>query len=121
MAKKQKDNYLDYMPRRNSLYEWHDNKEGNVEVKVYNKGFFNKVAQTLFKKPKFSNIELDEFGSFIWRACDGEKTIYEIGQDVKEHFGEKAEPLYGRLTKFIKILHDNHYVVYANKIKNKDK
>ena len=90
MAKK-KDNYLDYIPRPNTLFECNKNKDGKIEIKMHNKGVFNKIAQMLFKKPKYSYIELDEFGSFVWEQMDGKKTIYEIGTLVKEKFGDKAE------------------------------
>ncbi len=93
------------------------NAGGHIEIAVQNKGFFNKIAQVVFKRPKVSHIELDDFGSFVWRAMDGERSIFEIGQMVKERFGEAAEPLYERLCRYIKTLHDNHYVVYVNKLK----
>ena len=118
MAKK-KDNYLDYIPKHNSLYEFSHNQNGRIEIKVQNKGLFNRIAQLLFKRPKFSNIELDEFGSFVWKSIDGKSSIYEIGIHIKEHFGEKAEPLYERLAHFIKTLHNNEFIVYANKINKK--
>lgn len=88
--------------------------------KMHNKGVFNKIAQVLFKKPKYSYIELDEFGSFVWEQMDGKKTIYEIGTLVKERFGDKAEPLYERLSQYIKILHNNHFIVYENKLRKKE-
>lgn len=113
------DNFLDYVPKHNVLFEYRENKAGNIEVKIHNKGFFNKIAQIFAKRPKYSYIELDEFGSFIWRQMDGQRTIFDIGNLVKEHFGEKAEPLYDRLCTFIKILHKNHFIVYMNKIKQK--
>ena len=47
------------------------------------------------------------------------RSIYDIGQLVKQHFGEKAEPLYERLCQFTKILHKNQFIVYTNKIKQK--
>ena len=53
MAKK-KDNYLDYIPRPNTLFECNKNKDGKIEIKMHNKGVFNKIAQVLFKKPKYS-------------------------------------------------------------------
>lgn len=115
MAKK-KENYLDYVPRQNARYEWSKNEKGNVVVRVHNTGLFNRVAQLLFRRPKYSNIELDEFGSFVWEQIDGVKNVYEIGIQVKEHFGEKAEPLYERLAKFVTILRNNGYVVYVNKM-----
>lgn len=119
MVRKQ-DNFLDYIPKHNALFEFRENKVGNIEIKVQNKGFFNKMAQVLAKRPKYSYIELDGFGSFVWRQIDGQRTVYEIGQLIKNEFGEKAEPLYERLSKFVQILHKNHYVVYQNKIKKKE-
>ncbi|MDO4623680.1 MAG: PqqD family protein [Eubacteriales bacterium] len=115
MAKK-KENYLDYIPRHNQLYETQVNAQGNIEIRMENKGLFNWIAQKLFKRPRYSNIALDEFGSFVWRQMDGQRSIYEIGTAVKTEFGEKAEPLYERLSRFVKILHENHYVVYVNKL-----
>ena len=49
-------------------------------------------------------------------SIDGVRSIYDIGQLVKEHFGDKAEPLYERLCYFIKLLHKNQFIVYMNKI-----
>ena len=115
MAKK-KENYLDYVPKHNSRYEWSKNENGNVVIRVHNTGLFNRIAQVLFKRPKYSNIELDEFGSFVWEQLDGVRNVYEIGILVKEHFGKKAEPLYERLAKFITILRNNGYIVYVNKM-----
>lgn len=119
MAKK-KENYLDYIPRPNELFECKKNEKGRVEVKVHNKGVINKLAQVFFKKPKYSYIELDEFGTFVWDHMDGKNSIYEIGVQVKERFGKKAEPVYERLSQFIKILHNNHFIVYENKMKKKE-
>lgn len=113
---KQKDNYLDYVPKHNSLFECRENKKGHVEVKVHNKGIFNRIAQLIARKPRYSYIELDDFGTFVWHSIDGERSIYDIGQLVKEHFGDKAEPLYERLCYFIKLLHKNQFIVYMNKI-----
>ena len=82
-----------------------------------NLGLFNRIAQVIAKKPRYSYIELDDFGSFVWKQIDGKRTIYEIGQLVHDEFGDKAEPLYNRLVGFIRTLHENRFVVYANKIK----
>ena len=116
---KNKENYLDYIPKHNSLYPFVQNNEGHIEIAIQNKGLFNRIAQIFFKRPKRSNIELDDFGSFIWECIDGKSTVYEIGIHVKEKFGEQAEPLYQRLSQFIQTLHNNEFIVYLNKIKNK--
>lgn len=114
---KQKENYLDYIPKHNERFSWEEKENGLVVVKVANTGFFNRIAQLIFRKSKFSYIDLDEFGSFVWTQIDGQRTVYEIGQAVRNKFGDKAEPLYERLAKFITVLRNNAYVVYVNKIK----
>lgn len=117
MAKKE--NYLDYIPKHNELFTWDKAEDGLVTIKVLNKGLFNRVAQIFFKRPKCSYIHLEEFGSFVWEQIDGVKTVYEIGQEVKKHFGKKCEPLYERLSKYMVTLRNNDYIVYVNKMKKK--
>ena len=103
MKKKIEENYLEKIPVRAEI-EWDTDSDGNVTLHIENKGVMNRIAQVLFKKPKVSYIHLDEMGSFIWPLIDGEKDILKIGESVKEHFGEKAEPLYERLSKYIQTL-----------------
>lgn len=117
MADKKKENFLDYIPKRNALYQWKINEKKHVEVSVLNRGLFNRIAQICFRRPKISNIELDELGSFIWQEMDGSRSIYEIGAAVKARFGKKSEPLYERLCEYIKTLHNNRFIVYENKKK----
>ncbi len=104
------DNYLEKIPMRNPSLGWSVDENGAVTLELQNKGVFNKIAQTLFKKPKVSYIHLDENGSFVWTLIDGEKSILKIGEEVKEHFGDAAEPLYPRLAQFVKILEDYKFV-----------
>ena len=54
MAKKNKDNFLDYIPKHNSLFEYRTNENGQIEIKMVNKGLFNRIAQIFFKRPKVS-------------------------------------------------------------------
>ncbi len=104
MKNNTKENFLDKVPVRKSGIEWSTDDDGKVTLQMENKGIANRIAQKLLKKPKISYIHLDENGSFIWPLLDGEKTVYEIGQLVEEHFGEKAHPLYERLSQYIKTL-----------------
>lgn len=115
MAKKKADNFLDYIPKHNSLYEYRINEKGMIEVGMLNRGLFNRIAQVLFKRPKISWIELEGMGSFIWNQIDGKRNVYEIGKLVKEKYGQEAEPLYERLSTYIKTLHNSCFIVYTNK------
>lgn len=46
-------------------------------------------------------IRLDEIGTLVWKACDGETTTSQIVERMREEFGEKAEPAEDRLHDFI--------------------
>lgn len=118
---KQKENYLDYIPKHNTRFPYQKKENGRIEVKVSNRGLFNRIAQVIFRRPKHSYIELDDFGSFIWEQVDGERTVYEIGKLVREQFGKEAEPLYERLSQFLHILRKNAFILYVNKIPSVDK
>ena len=105
-------NYLENRPHRSPSIRWNSDENGSVTLEIDNKGFFNRVAQKLFKKPKVSYVHLDDMGSFVWPLIDGEKNIIELGKEVKEHFGEKAEPLYPRLAKYFQILESYGFVSF---------
>lgn len=112
VKKESQDNYLDYVPIISDKHRWEADAEGNVTIFIENKGIFNWLAQKLLKKPKVSQLHLEKFGSFIFPLIDGKTSIYEIGQKVGAHFGDEAEPLYPRLTKYIKMLHDYGFISY---------
>ena len=105
-------NYLEGIPLKSDKLNWSVDDHGIVILEIENKGLFNKIAQKLLKKPKISYVHLDEIGSFVWPVLDGEKDIIKIGELVKEHFGEKAEPLYERLAKYFKILESYNFIYF---------
>jgi len=49
-------------------------------------------------------------GSFIVSLIDGKKSLIEIGEAVKAEFGDKAEPLYERLAKYIQIMESYGFI-----------
>lgn len=106
------ENYLDRRPIRHPDINWSEDGQGIVTLEIENTGFFNRIAQKFFKKPKISYIHLDENGSFIWPILDGEKTILDIGKSVDEKFGEAAHPLYERLAKFFQILESYNFIIF---------
>ena len=80
------------------LQSWHtDSRYALPFAKVRKRG-------TLLLERK--SIHLDENGSFVWPLIDGEKNIIELGKDVKEHFGEKADTLSDRL-----LLYSEHLAI----------
>lgn len=106
------ENYLERKPIRMGTIKWTKNEDDIVTLEIENKGIFNKLAQLILKKPPITYIHLDEMGSFIWPLLDGDKTIIELGEAVKEKFGEKAEPLYPRLAKHTQILESYNFITW---------
>ena len=93
---KEKKNYIDNIPKINDM-KWEVLEDGIVEITVENTGFYNTIAQKIFKKPRYSFIKLDEYGSFVWQKIDGKKSIYEIGKELQTVHEGAATQLYERL------------------------
>ncbi len=107
-------NFLENIPLKHPDINWKSGEDGLITLEVENKGWANRVAQKLFGRPKISYVHLDEHGSFVWPLIDGEKDITEIGVSVKEHFGEKCEPLYERLARFFQILKSYNFITFKD-------
>ena len=112
MKKQKEENFLLRTPLRKEGLEFETDEKGNVTLLIENKGFYNRLFQKLLKKPKVTYIHLDEMGSFIWPLFSPDKDIVELGKDVAEKFGDKAEPLYERLSEYIKRLESYGFVSY---------
>lgn len=113
-------NYLENVPVKKEGLKWEQDEKGLVTLYVHNTGIMNKIAQKLFKKPEYTQVHLDENGSFVWPLIDGESDIIQLGEKVKEHFGEKAEPLYPRLAKFFQVLASYGFVKFLEENRNKN-
>lgn len=97
---------------RNAKFKWSVDKDGAVALEVENKGVFNRIAQKLLKKPPVTFVHLDKMGTFIWPLLDGKLTVGELGEKVREEFGDEAEPLYERLVKYFGILQSYGFIVW---------
>ena len=105
-----KDNFVDYVFEHTPDLVFTCSDEGVVTVEMENKGFTNKVAQRFFKQPKVSHIKLEGMGSFIFTCIDGKRSVYDIGKLVHDKFGDEAEPLYERLSVYMKKLEEVGFV-----------
>ena len=111
---KSKKNFLDYVPKISESISFETKEDGSLMMIVRNEGFYNRIAQKFFKKSPVSEIELDEMGSFVIPLIDGNRSVYDIAALVKEHFGDKAEPLYPRIVKYMKILQSYNYISFKH-------
>lgn len=109
-GKKQKKNYLDLIPERAEGLSWEKGEDGIIVLQTENTGLLNRMAQKLFRRPRFTNVHMDKYGSFLWPLLDGEKTVKELAILQKEAFGEEVEPLYPRIVKYFQIMESYHFI-----------
>lgn len=100
---------------------WRANSEGIVKLTIWRNGLVEKfLCQTMNLPLKF-DVDLDEFGSFIWQNMDGKHSLMEIITLTKEKFGKKAEPVYKRTLVFAKQLLNNRLIKLQKPKKHKKK
>jgi hypothetical protein len=99
-------NLLKLTPVRNC--KWTTQKKNPIRILKprFDTKIGKKLGNRLKLKPTF-NINLDEYGTAVWRLCDGKLTVEEIGEILKTQFAQDVEPLYPRLAAFLRILEAN--------------
>ncbi len=104
------ENYLLRIPMRQDSIKWETDDNGIVTLMIENTGWANRIAQKLLFRPRYSQVHLDKYGSFVWKTMDGEMDISAIGKLVEEQFGEDSHPLYERLARYFQILDSYHFI-----------
>lgn len=112
MKKRKQKNYLDLIPRRAPEIEFHREEDGRIVLRVENTGVFNRMAQKWFRRPRYTQVHMDKYGSFLWPLMDGEKTVMELARLQKEEFGDEVEPLYPRIVKYFQIMESYRFVTF---------
>lgn len=64
-----------------------------------------------FKIPEYTYLDLDEYGSFVFRQINGQRSAYEIGQNLGARFEEANDYLYSRLLLYLKQLEVNEQII----------
>ena len=64
-SKKNEKNYLDFIPVKNPDIEYETDENGIVTVFIEWKGFYHKIAQKIFRRPRVSDIKMDKYESFV--------------------------------------------------------
>ena len=104
--------YMNHVALYNDKLEWQISENGYVNLTIENKGIYNKIAQKLFRKPRYTNIELDCYGSRLWLYIDGKRTVYDIFMKMTNAFPDE-ENMYERVNRFVAILQKNSFIKIA--------
>ena len=106
-------NLIELVPERSIDYE---TREGTL-VTILRPRFTGRLARRFLEprtKVKTYRVDLDEIGSAVWNLCDGERTVGEIGKEMRAMFGEDIEPCYDRLAVFFANLEASGFIRYVN-------
>ncbi len=109
--KSKKQNYLEFVPVKNPEVEFKTNEDGVVVLFKEWTGFYHKIAQKFFHKPRVSQIKMDEYGSFVWNAVDGKSNVYDVALKTEKAYPDMEKAL-SRVIKFLEILHDNGFITW---------
>lgn len=104
--------YMNHVALYNDKLEWQISENGYVNLTIENKGIYNKIAQKLFRKPRYTNIELDCYGSRFWLYIDGKSTVYDIFMQMTYAFPDEKN-MYERVNRFVAILQKNSFIKIA--------
>ena len=106
-------NLLDLIPKR--LMKFEESSDGLITIfkpKFENK-FMVKHISSRLKSPDYK-VNLDQFGSFVWKQCDGKNSVEQIAALLKQQFQDDVEPIYERLSLFFQSLAQYKFIEYKN-------
>jgi Coenzyme PQQ synthesis protein D (PqqD) len=83
-----------------------------IVIPRFRDSFLGRLLTTIAVQTE-DKLNLDEFGSFVYMACDGNTSVAEIGEALRNRFGEKIEPMSGRLELFIKELFRRNLISFV--------
>lgn len=107
-------NLLELRPMRNIKWETGEQDQVVLLVPKFRSGFLARWVQPRLSRPYY-RVKLDAYGSFIWNACDGNRTVSEIADVMKDKFKENLESLYDRIGKFVRRLDESKFVLIDGK------
>ena len=89
------------VPKR--LLEWREADDGRCVLlrPKFGRGPVGRWLADRVGDPHY-RIRLDELGTFVWKACDGETSLDTIAIRLRRHFGSTVEPAEQRLGLFVR-------------------
>ena len=111
-------NLLTLVPVRTC--KWSRQESNKELVRILKPRFDSRIGKKFGKKfdiKETYNINLDEYGTAVWRLMDGKLSVGELAEMLKTQFGASVEPLYPRLAAFLRILESNQLIIFEQKPK----
>lgn len=108
--RKNEDNFLLYIPRKKHMT--FETSQGKIKLLFYHDRAVEKFMRWLVKKPRTSDILLDDIGSTTWNLIDGENSVYDIVNKLYEKYGERCNPNNNTLIMFLRHLNRKGWISF---------
>lgn len=112
--KKLPPNYMDTIFIPAEELHWEQRKDGMIVLDMVNNGFFHRIAQRFFRKPKVSHIAMDKYGTKLWLALDGKRTVYQVVTVMEQAFPNETDRMLDRTVTFLRTLQIHHFICEAD-------
>jgi len=90
---------------RNPSLKWRLNDEDNAEVIIPRRqDRLGRVMAFVFYVPKLRPIVLDEVGTRVWHLCDGERTVADIVETLRQEYKLGRREVEVSLTEYLRTL-----------------
>lgn len=100
-------NLLDMVPVLTDRISSVQQNEHRVSLVLPRRSWLERQSVKWLKQPEAVQVHLDDLGSAVVLRCKGDQTVGQIAEDIRQEFGEAAEPLLPRLAKFMEVLEAN--------------
>ncbi|MEW6653713.1 MAG: PqqD family protein [Bacteroidota bacterium] len=102
---------FDLTPLKLAGHEINDDNLVTVLFPKFENKFTVKYLQPKLKSP-FIKLKLDELGSAVWLAIDGNKQAGVIAMELVELLGDKIQPVEERLPLFLTQLYEQNLITF---------
>lgn len=120
--------YEDLVPAIYKEHTWEVNEENHVVVRMERRSLWQDYRSRFWKmkngnknyddsKPDVQQyeVELDDYGSYVWRKIDGRRNNMSIIEDIQRELGEEVNLATQRLIMFMHMLKKNKMIYYKKK------
>jgi hypothetical protein len=106
-------NLLEVTPVR--IADWEERAERVVVIRprTFRRGVVGLIDRLLFLLSA-RLIRLDSIGSFAWTNLDGEQTVGQVAELLRERFGEEVNPAEERLGHLVRVFRREGLVAYKD-------
>jgi hypothetical protein len=113
--------FLSLQPEHCVEYQ-EDATEGRVVLLVprFRSGLLARWLQPRLRPERAHfRVTLEDRGSWIWRQCDGQRTVGEMVADFNTAFPDETEQVAERVCQFLYQLSANEFVTFSNLPENR--